>query len=178
MLESQKILASPAKILEPVIWASQVEYFIVMIARKLSKVNFNAGVVFTACTEPYLSSEYGSSYMSDSPVKLLEKLLYGKRSDPGEETVILSQVLACEATLGYEDFFNVQVCFFPFIFPAFLFLISSNLWRAFPQVTSHASNLPTYDTAQKLGIPIQKRPQSSTVLGGSSQFNFALLRPA
>lgn len=47
--------------------------------------------------------------MNDSPVKLLDKLLYGKRSDPKEEIVILSQVLACEATLGYEDFYNVQV---------------------------------------------------------------------
>ena len=46
--------------------------------------------------------------MSDSPVKLLEKLLYGKRTDPEEEVVILSQVLACEATLGYEDFYNSQ----------------------------------------------------------------------
>lgn len=46
--------------------------------------------------------------MSDSPVKLLEKLLHGHRRTPEEEVVILSQVLACEATLGYEDLFNVQ----------------------------------------------------------------------
>ncbi len=29
---------------------------------------------------------------------------------PNEEVVVLSQVLACDATLGYEDIYNVQVC--------------------------------------------------------------------
>lgn len=28
---------------------------------------------------------------------------------PDEEVVVLSQVLACNATLGYEDMYNVQV---------------------------------------------------------------------
>eukprot|EP00798_Chlamydomonas_sp_ICE-L_P005851 gene5851-6137_t len=31
---------------------------------------------------------------------------------PDEELVVLSQVLACEATLGYEDITNVQVLLF------------------------------------------------------------------
>ena len=47
-----------------------------------------AGIVFSVCTEPYLQSEYGSDYMSDSPVKLLEKTLHGKRQTPDEEVTI------------------------------------------------------------------------------------------
>ena len=68
-----------------------------------------AGAVFTAASEPYLASEYGGDYLSDSPVKLLDKLLHGWRASPGEEVVVLSQVLACDEALGYEDLCNVQV---------------------------------------------------------------------
>ncbi|KAK9908877.1 hypothetical protein WJX75_004161 [Coccomyxa subellipsoidea] len=68
-----------------------------------------AGIVFTVCCEPYLESEYGADYISETPVKLLDRLLYGQREHIDEEVVILSQVLACDATLGYEDLFNTQV---------------------------------------------------------------------
>lgn len=67
------------------------------------------GVVFTVVTEPYLQSEYGPDYHREAPVKLLERLLHGHRRWPDEEVVVVSQVLACDATLGYEDSFNVQV---------------------------------------------------------------------
>lgn len=68
-----------------------------------------AGVVFTVVTEPYLQSEYGGDYHSTAPVKLLDRLLYGHKRWPDEEVVVVSQVLACDATLGYEDLFNTQV---------------------------------------------------------------------
>ena len=51
------------------------------------------GIVFSVCTEPYLQSEYGSDYMSDSPVKLLEKTLHGKRQTPDEEVTITQPAL-------------------------------------------------------------------------------------
>ncbi len=51
-----------------------------------------AGLVFTPCCEPYLASEYGVDYPSDSPTKLLERLLYGFKRKPGEQVVLLSQV--------------------------------------------------------------------------------------
>ena len=38
-----------------------------------------AGIVFTVCCEPYLESEYGADYISETPVKLLDRLLYGQR---------------------------------------------------------------------------------------------------
>ena len=68
-----------------------------------------AGVVFTQITEPYLQSEYGLDYHREGPVKLLDRLLHGHKKEPDEEVIVVSQVLACEATLGYEDCFNTQV---------------------------------------------------------------------
>lgn len=50
--------------------------------------------------------------MSEAPVKLLERLMHGERREPDEQVVILSQVLACDATLGYEDYCNVQLLMF------------------------------------------------------------------
>lgn len=68
-----------------------------------------AGFVLTTLTEPYLRSEYGLDYHSSAPVRLLDKLLHGHKNWPDEEIVLVSQVLACEATLGYEDCYNTQV---------------------------------------------------------------------
>lgn len=48
--------------------------------------------MFTACCEPYLASEYGGDYDTDSPVKLLDRLLYGLKQRPGQQVVLLSQV--------------------------------------------------------------------------------------
>ena len=50
------------------------------------------GLVFTPCCEPYLASEYGGDYDTDSPVKLLDKLLYGMKQTAKQQVVLLSQV--------------------------------------------------------------------------------------
>jgi len=42
-------------------------------------------MVFTVCCEPYLQSEYGVDYVSESPVKLLDRLLHGQRRVPDEQ---------------------------------------------------------------------------------------------
>ena len=68
-----------------------------------------SGLVFTTANEPYLESEYGVEYMSEAPVKLLDQLYHGSPASADEQVVLLSQVLACEATLGYEDVYNLQV---------------------------------------------------------------------
>lgn len=44
-----------------------------------------AGIIFTVCSEPYLLSEYGADYMSEAPVKLLERLMHGERVEPDEQ---------------------------------------------------------------------------------------------
>ncbi|EFN57946.1 hypothetical protein CHLNCDRAFT_34342 [Chlorella variabilis] len=68
-----------------------------------------AGIVFTVVTEPYLESEYGAEYGREAPIKLLDKLLHAWKDEPDQEVVVISQVLACNATLGYEEVFNTQV---------------------------------------------------------------------
>ena len=44
-----------------------------------------AGIIFTVCSEPYLLSEYGAEYMSEAPVKLLERLMHGERLKPDDQ---------------------------------------------------------------------------------------------
>ncbi|GLC35506.1 Protease Do-like 9 [Pleodorina starrii] len=68
-----------------------------------------AGLVFTAVTVPYLRSEYGKEYDFDAPVKLLDKMMHGMASHPDEQVVVLSQVLAADVNLGYEEICNTQV---------------------------------------------------------------------
>ena len=41
---------------------------------------------------PYLQSEYGDDFGREAPVRLLEKLLLGKKRFPEEEIVVVSQV--------------------------------------------------------------------------------------
>lgn len=67
------------------------------------------GLVFTPLTEPYLAAEYGAEWSQEAPVKLLEKMYHTLPATPDEQVVVLSQVLACDATLGFEEFHNVTV---------------------------------------------------------------------
>jgi hypothetical protein len=65
-----------------------------------------AGLVFTLVSVPYLRSEYGKQYEYDAPVKLLDKMMYGKVRKEAAEIVVLAQVLAAEVNIGYEDIVN------------------------------------------------------------------------
>jgi S1-C subfamily serine protease len=67
------------------------------------------GLVFVSLHEPYLESEYGANYGTEAPVKLLDALLHGTPKSKGQQVVLLSQVLASDAALGYEDVENVPV---------------------------------------------------------------------
>ena len=60
-------------------------------------------------TTPYLRSEYGKDYEYDSPIKIVDQLLYGKCQRKDQQMVVLGQVLAAECTQGYEGFSNYQV---------------------------------------------------------------------
>ncbi|GBF92582.1 protease Do-like [Raphidocelis subcapitata] len=93
-------LSKPAALVPPHLENRDPSYFIV------------SGLVLVACSEPFLESEYGADYAAEAPVKLLEQLYHGQPSQPGEEVVVLSQVLAADSTLGYEDVLNVQVLSF------------------------------------------------------------------
>ncbi|XP_077237808.1 protease Do-like 9 isoform X2 [Tasmannia lanceolata] len=71
-----------------------------------------AGFVFTAISVPYLRSEYGKDYEYDAPVKLLDKHLHAMAQSKDEQLVVVSQVLAADINIGYEDIVNTQVLAF------------------------------------------------------------------
>ncbi|CAL9069315.1 unnamed protein product [Musa banksii] len=64
-----------------------------------------AGLVFTPLSEPLIEEECEDSI----GLKLLAKARYSLARFKGEEIVILSQVLANEVNIGYEDMGNQQV---------------------------------------------------------------------
>ncbi|XP_058077873.1 protease Do-like 2, chloroplastic isoform X2 [Magnolia sinica] len=64
-----------------------------------------AGLVFTPLSEPLIDEECEDSI----GLKLLAKARYSLAKFKGEEIVILSQVLANEVNIGYEDMGNQQV---------------------------------------------------------------------
>ena len=67
------------------------------------------GCVFTPASVPLFRSEFGRDYEFEAPVKLLAALVHGHADVPGQQVVLLSQVLPCEATLGIEDLVNTAV---------------------------------------------------------------------
>ncbi|XP_021906715.1 LOW QUALITY PROTEIN: protease Do-like 2, chloroplastic [Carica papaya] len=64
-----------------------------------------AGLVFTPLSEPLIDEECEDSI----GLKLLAKARYSLARFKGEQIVILSQVLASEVNIGYEDMGNQQV---------------------------------------------------------------------
>jgi hypothetical protein len=61
-----------------------------------------AGIVFTTVCVPYLKSEYGKDYDFDAPVRLLDRMSHDQVKVPGENVVVISQVLAADINIGYE----------------------------------------------------------------------------
>ncbi|KAK6940903.1 Protease Do-like, PDZ domain [Dillenia turbinata] len=68
-----------------------------------------AGLVFTPLSEPLIDEECEDSI----GLKLLAKARYSLARFKGEQIVILSQVLANEVNIGYEDMGNQQASYFP-----------------------------------------------------------------
>ncbi|QDZ24599.1 DegP-like serine protease [Chloropicon primus] len=68
------------------------------------------GLVFTAVTVLYLRSEFGDDFERNSPVRLLSSM-YSMAEHEDQQVVVLSQILASEATTGYEpdEFSNLTV---------------------------------------------------------------------
>ena len=67
------------------------------------------GCVFTPASVPLFRSEFGRDYEFEAPVKLLDALVHVHADVEGQQVVLLSQVLPCEATLGIEDVVNTAV---------------------------------------------------------------------
>ncbi len=93
-------LGTPTVLIPPFFAGSDPPYLIV------------AGLVFIPVGEPYLKAEFGEDYEYDTPVRLLDKLFNAQASAVGEQVVVLSQVLAAEVNVGYEDLTNLQVLAF------------------------------------------------------------------
>merc|ERR1719213_487443 len=64
-------------------------------------------MVFTALSVPYLRSEFGEEWDAEAPVDVVHKALMQRASDNSEALVILTQLLAHELTVGYDDYENV-----------------------------------------------------------------------
>ncbi|GFR50891.1 hypothetical protein Agub_g13182, partial [Astrephomene gubernaculifera] len=67
-----------------------------------------AGLVFTPLTQPYLH-EYGEDWMNSAPRRLYDKAMHGMMQRPGQQIVILSQVLVDDVNTGYQQFQSLQV---------------------------------------------------------------------
>jgi len=67
-----------------------------------------AGLVFVPLCQAYLH-EYGDGWQSAAPRRLVERALHGLASSPGEQVVILSQVLVADVNAGYQSLTNLQV---------------------------------------------------------------------
>lgn len=67
------------------------------------------GLVFTPVTVPLLRAEFGKEFEWEAPVKLLDKMMHAMAKNDTQQIVVLSQVLAADANVGYEEVCNTQV---------------------------------------------------------------------
>jgi len=68
-----------------------------------------AGLVFQVLTQPFLSQEWGKEWQQKAPVRFVEKALYAAKEHPDQEIVILSQVLAADINVTYQQY-GPNVC--------------------------------------------------------------------
>lgn len=68
----------------------------------------NAGLVFVPLSQPYLH-EYGDDWITSSPRRLVDKALNGLMDRPGQQIIVMSQVLVDDINTGYQQFQNLQV---------------------------------------------------------------------
>lgn len=95
--ELQVTLQSPHSLIPPHLSDCDPSYYIM------------SGLVFTVVTEPYLKSEFGGDFTEMAPVELLYLWYHGMPTTRAQQVVIVSQVLACDATVGFEDLTDEQV---------------------------------------------------------------------
>lgn len=59
-------------------------------------------------SQPYLH-EYGDDWITSSPRRLVDKALNGLMDRPGQQIIVMSQVLVDDINTGYQQFQNLQV---------------------------------------------------------------------
>jgi len=99
-LRSGKVMASSMKVVKPtmlsLVPANQYDvlpsYFIF------------AGLVFQTLTQPFLQAEWGKEWQQKAPVRFVEKALYAPKEFADQEIVILSQILAADINVTYQQY--------------------------------------------------------------------------
>jgi S1-C subfamily serine protease len=66
-----------------------------------------AGLVFTTLTVPFCRSEFGDEWDCEAPVEFVHRVMHERAEFKGQQLVVLTQVLAHDLTVGYEDLENV-----------------------------------------------------------------------
>jgi len=99
-LRSGKVMSGEVKVVKPtmlsLVPANQYDilpsYFIF------------AGLVFQVLTQSYLAQEWGKEWQQKAPVRFVEKALYAAKEHPDQEIVILSQILAADINVTYQQY--------------------------------------------------------------------------
>jgi len=63
-----------------------------------------AGLVFQVLTQPYLFQEWSKDWQQKGPVRFVEKALFGVKEFPDHEAIILSQILAADLNVTYQQY--------------------------------------------------------------------------
>merc|ERR1711957_67137 len=66
-----------------------------------------AGLVFTTLSVPFLRSEFGEEWDCEAPIEFVHRVMNNRAECPDEKLVVLTQLLAHDLTVGYEDLENV-----------------------------------------------------------------------
>lgn len=66
-----------------------------------------AGLVFTTLTVPFLRSEFGEEWECEAPIEIVHRVIHQRAEEQGEQLVVLTQVLAHDLTIGYEELENM-----------------------------------------------------------------------
>lgn len=63
-----------------------------------------AGLVLQVLTQPYLHQEWGKDWQQKGPVRFVEKALFGSKEYLDQEVVILTQILAADINVTYQQY--------------------------------------------------------------------------
>ncbi|KNC80393.1 hypothetical protein SARC_07250 [Sphaeroforma arctica JP610] len=77
--------------------------------RRMPEYIVAAGLVFVCLSEPYLRAEFGEDFQEHAPVKLLDRVLHGRKTFKDEQVVVLSQSLDCQVNVGCQYLLNTQL---------------------------------------------------------------------
>jgi len=99
-LRSGKVMSSDVKVVKPtmlsLVAANQYDV--------LPSYFIYAGLVFQILTQPFLQQEWGKEWQQKAPVRFVEKALYAAKEHADEEIVILSQILAADINVTYQQY--------------------------------------------------------------------------